>query len=167
MSYPDPVKEKLRYIYEDLIWLANRPHITPRQARAWYSQVLATTMVRQVRVFTGYVSLAAIDDVHQKLVLEHYNRLSFELSLLIEHHINNQINAPEEFIKLIDKCERVHITTDEENHKAKKEQGNYEAAGIQLHYWNSIETDKRRILWERKLKGKVSNSSNYSPNNNL
>lgn len=163
MSYQEPVEQKLRYIYEDLIWLGSRSHNTPRQARAWYSQVLATTMASKVRIFTGKVSQSALSDLEQKLVLEHYARLSFELSQLVETHVKNKTNAPEEFLALIERCERVHITTDAENHKAKQAKGDYASAGIVLVDWSEIGSEAQDFLWAKKLKGKVCNAKDYAP----
>lgn len=120
MPYKSTVINKLKLIYEDLIWLGNRPHVNPRQARAWYSQIFSRSLARQVRLFTGKVSLATLNDLHGELVLEHYKRLSYELSRLLENHIKNQINDPDKFISLIEMCERVNITTDEENHMVQK-----------------------------------------------
>lgn len=163
MPFPPAVADRLTSTYEELMWLANRPHVTPRQARAWYSQVLAIPMASKVRRFTGMVSLKAIENINEKLVLEHYNRLSYSLSRLIETHIKEKINDPISFLALIEQCEQVNITTEEENHQVKRTAGDYVAANIQLVEWNTLSPQHREFLWKGKLQGKVSNAADYSP----
>jgi hypothetical protein len=163
MPFPPAVAERLASTYEELMWLANRPHVTPRQARAWYSQVLAIPMAPKVRRFTGRVSRKAIENINEKLVLEHYNRLSHSLSRLIETHIEQGINDPTPFLVLIEQCEQVNITTDEENHRVQDAAGDYEAANIELVEWNTLSAQDRAFLWQTKLRGKVSNATDYAP----
>ena len=79
----------------------------------------------------------------------------------VKYH--EDINAPSEFLSLVERCERVHITTDEENHKAKMAKGDYEAAGIHLLDWSTIDPAVQETLWAKKLKGKVNNASDYAP----
>jgi hypothetical protein len=165
MPFPPAVVERLTSTYEELMWLANRPHVTPRQARAWYSQVLAKPMAPKVRRFTGSVSRQAIENINEKLVLEHYNRLSHSLSRLIETHIEGEINDPTPFLVLIEQCEQVNITTDEENHRVQDAAGDYEAANIELVEWNTLSAQDRVFLWQTKLRGKVSNATEYAPQN--
>ena len=163
MPFPPDVSARLSSIYEELMWLANRPYVTPRQARAWYSQVLAIPMAPKVRRFTGMVSRKAIENINDKLVLEHYNRLSHSLSRLIETHLEQQINDPTPFLVLIEQCEQVNITTDEENHRVQQTAGDYNAANIELVEWNTLSAQDKAFLWQAKLRGKVSNAAEYSP----
>lgn len=163
MPFPPAVEARLISTYEELMWLANRPNVTPRQARAWYSQVLAIPMAPKVRRFTGMVSCQAIENIHGRLCLEHYNRLSYSLSQLIEDHLEKQINDPTQFLKLIEQGEQVNITTDDENHQVQKTRGDYEAAKIKLVEWNTLSVQQRELLWRTKLKGKVSNATNFAP----
>ena len=170
MPFPPDVTDRLLSIYEDLKWLANRPHVTPRQARAWYSAVLSKHMAVSVRRFTGMVSREAVlvvdGSIKGGLVLEHEYRLSYELSRLVETHHEQQINAPTQFVELIERCEQVNITTDNENLRAKKAAGDYNAANIELVAWSSLSAEVRAFLWKRKLRGNVSNAAQYSPNAN-
>lgn len=163
MPFPTAIVARLISTYEELMWLANRPHVTPQQARAWYSQVIAIPLAPKVRRFTGMVSRKAIENIHERLVLEHYNRLSHSLSRLIETHVEQQINDPTPFLALIEQCEQVNITTDEENHRVQEAAGDYNAANIQLVEWESLSTQDRAFLWQKKLRGKVSNASDYAP----
>jgi hypothetical protein len=167
MPFPPDVAARLSSIYEDLLWLANRQHVTPRQARAWYSQVLAIPMAPKVRRFTGMVSRKAIavveGNIEGSLVLEHPNRISHSLSRLIETHLEQQINDSTQFLALIEHCEQVNITTDEENHRLRTTAGNYDAANIELVEWNTLSDRQRAILWETKLRRNVSNAAEYSP----
>lgn len=120
-------------------------------------------MAPKVRRFTGLVSKQAIENLHEKLVLEHYNRLSHSLSRLIELHLEQQINDPTPFLALIEQCEQVNITTDEENHRVQETGGDYAAANIHLVEWNAISPQDRAFLWKTKLRGKVSNAAEYVP----
>lgn len=145
------------------MWLANRPHVNPRQARAWYSQVMARPLAPQIRVFSGNVSQSAIQNHDGRLVLEHYDRLSFELSRLIENHLESGIQDAQAFIELIERCERVNITTDEENHRVQDTKGDYQAANIQLVEWTNVPREVREFLWQTKLRGKVCNAKAFAP----
>jgi hypothetical protein len=120
-------------------------------------------MAPKVRRFTGRVSRKAIENINEKLVLEHYNRLSHSLSRLIETHIEQGINDPTPFLVLIEQCEQVNITTDEENHRVQDAAGDYEAANIELVEWNTLSAQDRAFLWQTKLRGKVSNATDYAP----
>ena len=163
MPFSRAVAARLTSIYEELMWLANRPHVTPRQARAWYSQVLAIPMAPKVRRFTGRVSQRTTENIGEKLVLEHYNRLSHSLSRMIETHIEQGMNDPAPFLVLIEQCEQVNITTDEENHRVKETAGDYEAANVELVEWKKLSAQDRAFLWRTKLRGKVSNAAEYAP----
>lgn len=163
MPYNDQVQEKLTAIYEDLMWLTARPHLSPARARAWYSAVMRVTIKRQVCLFTGYVSRAALAAPSDELVLEHYNRLAHSLTALLSAHKRARTHNPSEFIALVECCEKVNITTKWENQIAQKTQGDYGKAGIELMEWNNIDDEKRRLLYKTKLYGEVANHANYAP----
>jgi hypothetical protein len=164
MPYPAPIIAKLTAIYEDLIWLSRRPHVTQARARAWYSAVWSEALKRNVRLFSGRVSRAALEDINGTLCLEHYKRLSASLTdLLKKHSSNNHPYSPEEFIKLIEDCERVNITTAKENRNVQTKNGNYADAGIELVEWVSIPREDQILLWKCWLKNKVSNAAEYAP----
>jgi hypothetical protein len=163
MTYPLTITANLSAIYEDLLWLANREHVSPARARTWYSAVWADALKTKIRMFSGRVSRAALLDINGRLCLEHYNKLSESLTILLTRHITEQINDPKEFIKLIEQCELVNITTDTENHKIQAAKGDYAAAGIQLVEWQDIPPAEQFILWRARLRGKVANSDKYAP----
>ena len=162
MVFSDDINSRLTHAYEEMMWLAARPYVGPRRARAWYSQVMAGTLNRKVRRFTGLVSQAAILEPDGSLVLEHEGRLAFSLSALIEQHVKKNIHNPYAFIELVADVERVNITSDTENHAARRAQGNYKEAGIYLKRWDTISPEVRLILWKRKLKGKVANANDFA-----
>jgi hypothetical protein len=162
MTYPQEVTRLLHQIYEDLMWLASRPHVSPCRARAWYSQVFATALAPKVRHFTGRVSRKAALDPMGRLCLEHYDRLAFNLSRLIESDLANGIRDPDAFVALIQRCERVNITTDEENHIVQATGGDYEAARVELLDWADLSQDLRVTLWKRLLRRRVANAQDYA-----
>lgn len=163
MSYPTAVVERLTSVYEEMMWLATRPFVTPRRARAWYSAVVAEALKRKLRRFSGLVSKAALDDIDGKLVLEHYNRLSHSISRLIESHVSQGINDPSAFVALIEECERVNITTDKENHRIRQSAGDYSLAGVTMVTWESIDTATQAKLYHLKLRGQVANADDFAP----
>lgn len=163
MPYPDPIHRKLCAIYEDMMWLAGRTHVSPQQARAWYSSVMAESLKTKVRMFTGRVSEAVVTNPNQKLVLEHYERLSFQLSSLLVDHVHSGNRDHTAFLELVERCERVNITTDAENHRARTHEGNYEAANIILVKWADAPLETRRDLWQHCLRGKVANAEQFRP----
>jgi hypothetical protein len=112
-------------------------------------------------MFTGMVSKAVAEDPTQKLVLEHYGRLSFTLSRMIEEHVATRVRDPDAFVALVERCERVNITTDRENHRARVAEGDYIAAGITLVGWADLPHETRQALWQRCLNGKVANASDF------
>jgi hypothetical protein len=162
MAYKLEVNTRLREVYEEMMWLAQRPNVTPQRARAWYTGVVSEALKTKVRVFTGMVSEKALFDPSDRLVLEHEPRLAFRISEFLRAHLETGKRDPDEFIRLIEECERVNITTNEENHQARKANGDYRAAGIELRLWSDIPEGTRRVLWERCLKGKVANASEFS-----
>ena len=163
MPFPPTVTDKLIAIYEDLLWLVGRKHVTPAGARVWYTAVWAVSMRTKVRVFSGRVSRAALQDIKGNLCLEHYNRLSAALTSLLKRHITEQINDPADFVLLIEECEKVNITTSAENRVVQARSGDYNAAGIQLVEWRDLSPDQQSILWCKRLRGKVSNAHEYEP----
>lgn len=163
MPFPKPVAERLTSTYEELMWLAKRPNVTPQRARAWYTAVIAEQLRTAVRRFTGKVSRAALADLDQPLVLEHYNRLASSISELLKEHTAQGISNPAAFLELIEACERVNITTKDENAAAQKAKGDYEKAGIELVEWRELSYEARAFLWSKMLKGKVSNAAAFDP----
>lgn len=162
MPFPAPVAERLTSTYEELMWLAKRPHVSPQRARAWYTHVIARQMAPMVRRFTGKVSRAALDDLNQRLVLEHYKRLASSISELLKAHTAQGISDPMSFLVLIEACEQVNITTDKENHSARRAGGDYAKAGIELVEWSALSIEERAFLWDKMLKGNVSNAADYA-----
>lgn len=165
MPYAEEIENILTGIYSDMLWLSKQPHNTPAQARAWYSHVRGKAMATKLKIFTGKVSQSALNDLSQALVLEHYDRLLLNLTALLGRHVNDQINNPEEFIGLIERCEKVNITTAIENHHAQTAEGDYAQAGIELVDWSEIKQSDRIYLWNKKLKGLVGNAEKYDPKN--
>jgi hypothetical protein len=56
MTIEPELESSLRSIYEEIMWLARRPNVTPGRARAWYTHIMAESVKRRVRRFTGQVS---------------------------------------------------------------------------------------------------------------
>jgi hypothetical protein len=163
MPYPEEITDKLIGIYEDMIWLANRPHNTKAKSRAWYSQVWSGDLKRQVRLFTGRVSSAAAADVNGPLCLEHFNRLSASITQLLQQQFANRNFDHREFLALIEECEQVNITTDQENHAIEAAKGNYAAAGVVLVDWLQLPIETRQLLFDNKIRGQVANANEYMP----
>lgn len=163
MPYPPEIAEKLLAVYEDMIWLAKRPHVTPARARAWYSAIWANALKTKVRIFSGRVSEAALRDIDGKLCLEHYNKLSENLTELVATHIQSNIYNAAEFVDLIERCEKVNITTAKENRKIQTKSGDYNSAGVRLVNWQDIPLESQRKLWNNWLYRKVANASEYRP----
>jgi CelD/BcsL family acetyltransferase involved in cellulose biosynthesis len=144
------------------MWLAQRPNVTAGRARAWYTHIMAESVKRQLRQFTGKVSLQAVQTNGTDLRLEHYLRIQTTLTNLVERHRQQKQNSAEEFIDTIIKYERVHIVTTKENYDAMRHQGNYKEAGIDLVSWNEISPERRTELWRKMLRGKVANANVYA-----
>ena len=160
----DSVRKELAECYEEVMYLAGRPNVTPQRARAWYSEVRCRQFKTRIRMFTGMVSEKAIKGVNERLVLEHHKRLSHTISNLITKHIGDKADNPEEFIESVLKCEKVNITTDQENHKAQAAGGDYKAAGIILVKWGGIDTKRKFELWNNMLRGRVANADEFEVN---
>jgi hypothetical protein len=157
------VKADLVETYREIMWLAKRNKITPSQARAWYTHIRYTTLRRQVRIFTGKVSKRSLLPSSDRLVLEHYKRIQTTLTKLVERHLQTGMNNPEEFVEIIQKYERVNIVTNEENAAIMRAGGSYKKADVTLVHWNTLPETKKLDLWNRALRGKVTNSLKYKP----
>lgn len=157
------LRENLRSIYEEVMWLSRRPNVTSSRARAWYTHIMAESVKRKLRYFTGSVSKGAIEQKHGQLMLEHYLRIQTRLSALVEKHRAAGANDPDEFIDLLIKCEQVHIVTRDENYAAMRGKGNYVWAKIHLVSWNEIPLERQTELWRTMLKGKVANAAAFAP----
>ncbi|MBU1014770.1 MAG: hypothetical protein KKG99_17385 [Bacteroidetes bacterium] len=155
------IQKELEWVYEEIMWLARRPRVTPSSARAWYTHIASERLKRKIRKFTGMVSDRAISDFNNELRLEHYKRIQTKLTQLVKEHLEGNINDPEEFIKTVIECEKVHIVTLHENYAAMKSKGDYVRAGIQLIKWDDIELEIKRDLWDKMIRGKVSNADLY------
>ena len=118
---------------------------------------------RDLRTFTGMVSVAAAADPAQDLHLEHFMRMQQRITRLVTEHLDSKRSDPEEFIKVLVEHERVHIVTARENQKARTANGDYALAGIQLVAWDSVPEATRAALWRKKLVGQVRNAGDYRP----
>ena len=155
---------ELEEIYEEMMWLANRPRVSPSAARAWYTHVTAGRIARKLRRFSGKVSLAAVVGVGETLRLEHYHRIQTTLTSLVSRHLKEQTQDSAEFIETLLRCEKVHIVTFRENYSAMTAKGDYEAAGINLLDWEEITNARRTKLWMKMLRGRVSNAQEFRQN---
>ena len=107
----DPARRTaLLAIYEEMMWLANRPNVTASAARSWYTHV-GRPIKLKLRRFTGKVSKSAADDDSAILRLEHFGRIQTTLTQLVERHRKNKKPKADEFVRVLLKCERVHIVT--------------------------------------------------------
>jgi hypothetical protein len=147
-------------IYEEMMWLAGRPNVTPSRARAWYTHVMAESVKLRVRQFTGLVSRKAVAGDGTGLRLEHYRRIQTTLTDLVSRHRKDGPN-PEEFLRTLIDYEAVHIVTIEENYAAMRAKGDYQQAGIVLVPWHEVQSDRRGELWTSMLRGKVANAEQY------
>ena len=160
---PFDAESTLAAIYEEVMWLARRPHTTPSDARAWYTHVASVRLRRNLRIFSGRVSQQALlhDAVPQ---LEHFKRLQTTLTKLVSDHLRDKTHDPRHFIRVVTDCEQVHIVTRRENYDARKASGDYAQAGIVLLEWQAIPPEAQLRLYKRVLRGKVSNSHVFNPN---
>ena len=142
------------------MWLAERPNVTASRARGWYTHIMAESVKRRLRQFTGSVSAkAAIGGT--PLRLEHYLRIQTVLTGLVTRHRKQPSLG--EFIQTLVKYERVHIVTVGENYAAMRAKGDYALAEIQLAPWSELPQSRQRELWRTMLRGRVSNASSYAP----
>lgn len=158
---PADLSRQLVSLYDEMMWLARRPGVSPSMARAWYTHIVSTKLARKIRFFTGEVSSAAIADPKQRLTLEHFKRLQTRLTAMVESDAAGDQNA-EAFIRLLRDLEQVRITTVAENYAAMKADGDYGIAGIELVSWDDIPVDVQQVLWKRVLNGKVMNYEAYA-----
>ncbi len=143
------------------MWLAARPNVTPSRARAWYTHIMAESIKRKIRRFTGYVSASAIND-DGPLMLEHFRRIQTALSSLVERHHEGDHSNADEFVDMVLEYEQVHIVTRVENYAAMRAKGNYDKAGIQLVPWAAVPEARQEVLWRQMLRGRVSNAQEYA-----
>ena len=153
--------EELAALYEQVMWLARQPKVTPSMARAWYTHVAAERVKRRIRRFTGSVSKAAAADPNATLRLEHYMRIQTKLTGLVTNHLTLKEANSREFIELLLDAEQVHIVTVKENYDAMKAHGDYEKAGIELIPWPQVPLECRLKLWTKMLRGKVANANDF------
>jgi len=149
-------------LYEEIMWLAKRPNITPSEARAWFTHVRATKLRLKIRRFSGKVSAEAAKG-KEELRLEHFERIQTKLTDLVSDHVRRKFNKPEEFINSLLKWEQVHIVTRTENYAAMRHKGDYKAAGIKLISWNKLPSKKQEELWAKAIKGRVCNADKFKP----
>lgn len=162
-SITPTVRAKLASVYEEVMWLAERPNTTSSAARAWYTHVAAVALKRQVRRFTGNVSDSAATDEKAILRLEHFKRIQTTLTNLVARHRKTGTRSAEEFIRIVIDCEQVHIVTMAENYAAMKAKGDYSLAKISLRDWRSLPAERQKFLWKKVLNGKVSNAAEFAP----
>lgn len=155
------IHAKLTSIYEEIMWLAQRPNIKPAAARAWYTHIAHLSVRRDIRRFTGKVSREAAADNTSALRLEHFKRIQTTLTQLVAKHIESGVHDCSEFINTVIDFEQVHIVTASENYAAMKAKGDYAIAGIVLLDWSELPIERRRVLWQKVLNGKVSNSRDF------
>jgi hypothetical protein len=66
----DPqLRTALESIYAEIMWLSRRPNVTDGRARAWYTHIMAESVKRKLRRFSGKVSETAATQSHGPLVL--------------------------------------------------------------------------------------------------
>lgn len=153
----------LASIYEEVMWLADRPNNTAADARAWYTHIAHLKVRRLARRFTGNVSRSAVTDEAAELRLEHFKRMQTTLTKLVARHLSEGKQNSEEFIETVLDCEQVHIVTKRENYDAMKAKGDYTLAGIELVPWERIPLERQQKLWKSVLRGRVANASDFAP----
>lgn len=153
-------RESLSSIYAEVMWLAARPNTSPSAARAWYTHVAAGRLSRHIRQFSGKVSEIAAADQGAVLRLEHFKRIQTTLTQLVRRHLDAGHNC-DEFVQLVLDHEQVHIVTVAENYAAMRAKGDYATAGIALVDWHAIAPERRRVLWNTMLKGRVANARQF------
>lgn len=155
------VRKALHSVYEEVMWLAGRPNVTPSRARAWYTHVMAESLKRHIRRFTGMVSHKAVVESGADLRLEHYMRIQTTLTQLVDLHRSRKVYDVDGFVRTLIDCESVHIVTKDENYAAMRAKGCYETAKIQLVAWDEIHKQRRDELWRLMLRNKVSNYNSF------
>jgi hypothetical protein len=162
MTIEPELESSLRSIYEEIMWLARRPNVTPGRARAWYTHIMAESVKRRVRRFTGQVSRAAVTG-EESLMLEHFMRIQTNLSSLVERHLAADTPNAEEFVQLVVECEQVHIVSRSENYATMRAKGDYVVAGIELMDWSTVAPERQATLWRTMLRGRVANALGFLP----
>ncbi len=157
------LRAELAAVYEEVMWLASRPNVTPSMARAWYTHVVAGRLSRRIRQFSGKVSREAIADPNATLRLEHHARIQTTLTQLVEAHRQRKRLNPTAFARVVLECENVHVVTFRENYDAMRHGGDYKSAGIELVAWRSVPKEVRQVLWSKMLRGKVANAGQFAP----
>ena len=160
---PPEVLTDLASIYEEVMWLADRPNTTPTAARAWYTHVASGRLRRHIRQFTGMVSREAAKADAPELRLEHFKRIQTTLTKLVAEHRKAGSRNVEEFTRVVLDCEQVHVVTKRENYDAMKAKGDYMLAGIALVHWHELPAVRQKTLWSKVLRGKVSNAVDFAP----
>ncbi|MEZ5465591.1 MAG: hypothetical protein R3F22_10295 [Lysobacteraceae bacterium] len=79
----EKTEKELSSLYDEVMWLAKRPSVTPSMARAWYTHVVAGRLSRRIRRFSGRVSQHAAEDPEATLRLEHHQRIQTTLTALV------------------------------------------------------------------------------------
>ena len=156
------VQTMLEGAYEEVMWLARRPHTSPTAARAWYTHIASSRFRRHICKFSGLVSPRALEP-GALLRFEHFNRLQTVLTKLVARHLCEGISDPGEFIRVVTECEQVHIVTFRENYEAAMANGDYHKADIALVAWQDIAPETQRVLWSKKLRGQVCNAEEFHP----
>ncbi len=157
----DEIRGRLSGIYEEIMWLAKRPFVTPAAARSWYTHVAAVALRTHIRRFTGKVSKEAILNYNGHLRLEHFKRIQTNLTQLVDRHRSENITNPEEFIDCVIDSEQVHVVTTPENYAIMRARGDYAIAGVELVDWNELRQEVRASLWARILQGRVANALDF------
>jgi hypothetical protein len=157
------VRTALTACYEEVMWLAKRPNITPSMARGWYTHIVAESVKRKLRRFTGRVSRNAVTAEGEPLMLEHFLRIQTTLTTLVKRHLSELVDNPNEFVDLVIEFEQVHVVTRHENYSAMRAKGDYASAKIDLVPWFEIPTERQHVLWHRMLRGRVANAADFRP----
>lgn len=150
---PVDVRVAITNAYEEIMMLAARPGTTPAAARTWWTSAKGVGLARKVRRFTGLISIGAAQAAPgARLVLEHFERLSREITALVSRHLLQGHNA-DEFLALIERCERVHLVLESENQALARLNGDYVAAGIELARFDTLSVERRAFLLAGPLAG--------------
>jgi hypothetical protein len=173
MDLDPALRSDLRDIYEEVMYLAGRPNVSPSLARCWYTHIWRSRdnkkkrrqPLRLISNFTGYVSKAAAESESARLSHEHYRQRDTKLTELVKRHLHLKASErdPEEFIRGLQDWEHVHIVTRKENEAAKAWNGDYKLAGIELLHWSELRPERRKTIWQEKLRGQVANANDYAP----
>jgi hypothetical protein len=141
--------------------LANRPAVTPPMARTRYTHARDEGMKRQLRQFTVKVSVEAVCNPDQPLVLEHHEGIERRLITMVAEHVPRGVTDPHELVRLLIECERVHIVKKPENYASAKALGDYTVEGIELMGWETIDMEIRHLLSAKMLRGRVANANAF------